>query len=82
MVKCQIWGGTRKCTEAENHYPLSHSDVYHRQQAMQQMSKCMDPRMLKQFGGAGGLQAMMKNLVSSCLSRFQQLDSISEIHGG
>ena len=32
------------------------------QQAMAQMGKCLDPRMLKQIGGMSGLQNLMKSM--------------------
>jgi len=43
------------------------------QQAMQQMGKCLDPRMLKQIGGMSGLQTLMKSMNSMDMSSFMGL---------
>lgn len=40
------------------------------QQAMAQMGKCLDPRMLKQIGGMGGLQSLMKSMNGMDMSAF------------
>eukprot|EP00292_Cryptomonas_paramecium_P033691 CAMPEP_0113702132 /NCGR_PEP_ID=MMETSP0038_2-20120614/24998_1 /TAXON_ID=2898 /ORGANISM="Cryptomonas paramecium" /LENGTH=248 /DNA_ID=CAMNT_0000626177 /DNA_START=1 /DNA_END=747 /DNA_ORIENTATION=- /assembly_acc=CAM_ASM_000170 len=43
------------------------------QQAMQQMGKCLDPRMLKQIGGMSGLQTLMKSMNNMDMSSFMGL---------
>mmetsp|Transcript_45248 Transcript_45248/g.106173 ORF Transcript_45248/g.106173 Transcript_45248/m.106173 type:complete len:494 (-) Transcript_45248:240-1721(-) len=40
------------------------------QQAMAQMGKCLDPRMLKQIGGMNGLQSLMKSMNGMDMSQF------------
>ena len=39
-------------------------------QAMAQMGKCLDPRMLKQIGGMSGLQNLMKSMNGMDMSQF------------
>lgn len=44
------------------------------QQAMAQMGKCLDPRMLKQIGGMSGLQNLMKSMNGMDMSQFGMPD--------
>mmetsp|Transcript_48811 Transcript_48811/g.116189 ORF Transcript_48811/g.116189 Transcript_48811/m.116189 type:complete len:494 (+) Transcript_48811:54-1535(+) len=44
------------------------------QQAMAQMGKCLDPRMLKQIGGMSGLQNLMKSMNGMDMSQFTGME--------